>query len=224
VLPPPLCRLWDEGKQAEAEVLVSQSLRLFHIIAIPFIVGALLAGPSVVALLTTPAMALASRWAVALIAGGMLLYGMVILLSSVAFVTRQTTVILNANIIAVVGNLGLNLLILPFYPTVTIPAAVSVLAYGLSFSYAAWKIRHFMRLSFHWPTIARALLAAAGMAALLIALGYWPGTLAVSSVTPLALHISGAIVTYFALFLLVGGLSTKDRALVLGLLRRRVQG
>lgn len=221
VLPPPLCRLWDEGQRHEAEELVSQSLRLFLVLAIPFVVGALMAGPSVVALLTTPTMALAGRWAVALISAGMLFYGIVILLSGVAFVTRQTSVILTANVIAVIGNLGLNAALLPFYPDVTVPAAVSVVAYGLSFSYALYKVRPHLRITFRWPSLLRSLLAAGVMGGGLFALGYAPGSLGPTQVGQVALHIGAAIVLYFGVFLLIGGLSAADRQALIGLIRQK---
>lgn len=221
VLPPALCRLWDENNYQQAEQLVSYSLRLFLILAIPFSVGTLLVGPSMVAALTTPEMAFAGRWAVALIAVGMLFYGIVILLSSIAFVTRQTSVIFTANLIAIVGNIVLNVALLPFFPTVTVPAAVSVVAYGTAFTYALVKVRTHFRISFHWSSIVRSLLATLGMSASLVWSGYIPGTIGATEIATLGLTVGTGISSYFAIFIMIGGLPAAERALLASLLRRQ---
>ncbi len=221
VLPPPLCRLWDKKKPQQAEQLVSHALHLFLVLAIPFTAGALVVGPSVVAALTMPEMALAGRWAVALIALGMVFYGIVILLSSVAFVTRQTSVIFKANLIALAGNVALNLAILPFFPNVTVPAAVSVVAYGTAFAYALVKVRKHFRISFHWLSLVRSLLATLVMSASLVWSGYTPGTVGSTEIAVLALTVGAAISGYFAIFVMIGGLPAADRALLASLLRRQ---
>lgn len=221
VLPPPLCRLWDENHHIQAEQLVSQALRLFLILAIPFSAGALIVGPSVVAALTTPEMAFAGRWAVALIAVGMLFYGIVILLSSVSFVIRQTSVIFTANLIAVGGNIILNVALLPFFPTVTVPAAVSAVAYGAAFTYALYKVRKHFKISFNWLNLARSLLATFVMSAGLSWSNYGPGTIGSTDILVLTLTIAGAISSYFVVFLVIGGIPATDRALLVSLLRRQ---
>ncbi|WP_165792338.1 polysaccharide biosynthesis C-terminal domain-containing protein [Thalassospira lohafexi] len=220
VLPPPLCRLWDDKKHQQAEQLVSNALRLFLIIAIPFMVGALIIGPSVVAALTTPEMAFAGRWAVALIAIGMLFYGIIILLSSVAFVTRQTSVIFTANLIAIVGNVALNLVFLSIWPTVTVPAAVSAIVYGIAFSYALYKVRKHFSISFHWSSLIRSILATLVMSAVLCLTGYTPGTIGSTDILVLGLTVFAAMVSYFAVFLVIGGLPAVDRAALAILIRQ----
>lgn len=220
VLPPPLCRLWDEKKHQQAEQLVSNALRLFLVVAIPFTAGALIVGPSIVAALTTPEMAFAGRWAIALIAVGMMFYGITILLSSVAFVTRQTSVIFTANLIAIVGNVALNLVFLSIWPTVTVPAAVSAIVYGIAFSYALYKVRKHFSISFHWSSLIRSILATLVMSAGLCATSYMPGTIGSTDLPAIGLTVLSAIIGYFAVFLLIGGLPTADRAALALLIRQ----
>lgn len=212
VLPPPLCRLWDEKKHQQAEQLVSNAIRLFLIIAIPFTAGSLIVGPSVVAALTTPEMAFAGRWAITLIAVGMVFYGITILLSSVAFVTRQTSVIFTANLIAIAGNVALNLTFLPLWPTVTVPAAVSAIVYGIAFLYALYKVRSYFKVSFHWPSVIRSVLATFVMSGVLCATNYVPAKIGSTDVLTLGATVFTAIFIYFAVFLVIGGLPKADRA------------
>ncbi|KZB60468.1 hypothetical protein AUP42_07900 [Thalassospira lucentensis] len=221
ILPPTLCRLWDENKIQQAELLVSHALRLFLILAIPFCVGALIVGPTLLATLTTPEIAYSGRWALALIALAMLFYGIVIILSSVTFVTRQTSVIFAANLIAIILNVGLNLALLSSFPTVTIPAAVSIAAYASAAVYALLKVSPSFKVSFHWPSLLRSLFATLMMTVGLVWCNYLPGSVETTNIIPLTATIAGAIVGYFAVFLLVGGLQASDRTILAGLFRRQ---
>ncbi|WP_417835076.1 lipopolysaccharide biosynthesis protein [Thalassospira xiamenensis] len=221
ILPPTLCRLWDENKPQQAEKLVSHALRLFLVLAIPFCVGALIVGPSILATLTTREIAYSGRWALALIALAMLFYGIVIILSSVTFVTRQTSVIFAANLIAMVMNLGLNLALISSFPTITIPAAVSIAAYASAAAYALIKVRPSFQISFPWPSLIRSLFATLIMTVGLVWCNYMPGSVETTDIISLTVTIAGAIGSYFAVFLLIGGLQASDITLLAGLFRRQ---
>lgn len=220
VLTPYLCALWDKNDRLQAEKIGSETLRAYLVLSIPFVAGALLVGPSILALLTTQGIAATTRWATAMIATGILLYGFVVLVSCAAFVTRQTKIIIKSSIVAVLVNAVLNCLLLPIYPDVNVAAGTTIVSYGIAFIYAWTKIRPHFAFSFHVPTCLRALFATLVMGVFLWFAGYEPGMVTQNGIMYLILSISGAMLVYLVSFIAIGGLSDTDRATFFSLFRR----
>ena len=211
VLPPLQCRLWDEGREEEVGIFTGQAFRVLSIFSVPFVTGAFLAGPQVVRLLTNEEVAFAGRWVTGLVATGMFFYGVLILVSGVGFVVRRTRVILASNAIAVAVNFLVNILLLPEVPSITVPACASAVGYAVAAAYALQKINRTVKAALPGATLAKAAIASTVMAVVLLKAGYWPGTVGETSAMLLALHIAFSVIVYFATFIMIGGLSRRDR-------------
>lgn len=220
VLPPPLCRLWDAGRRDEAVHLASQTIRFFLILAIPFVVGTFLVGPSMVALLTTPDIALHARWISGSVSVAMVFYGLTIIVSNMAFITRQTRLIFTVQLVAVGVNVLVNLSVLPFCPDITVPALASVVAYGGGAFLALRGLRKTMRLSISGLSLIRAVGAALIMAVPLILAGFRPGQVEADGVIWVIGSVLVAVGVYFAAFVGLGGLSRQDLKTLSTLLKR----
>ncbi|WP_170310158.1 MATE family efflux transporter [Thalassospira povalilytica] len=220
VLTPALCKLWDTKNIYAAEQLFFQAVRFYIIIGVPFVVGTLLVGPSLIAVLTTPSIAESGRWAVALISVGIFFYGFVILISSAAFVIRHTKIIIYANIVAVTVNILLNLVFLQVYPNVSVPAAISIASYGVAFAYALSAVRATFVFTFDVSTIFCVFFASFVMAITLWFAGYSPGGIKLESELFLASKVALGAVVYFIALFFAGGLSKADLELVFSSFQR----
>lgn len=220
VLPPQLSRLVDLGDKAEANRLLRLCLRLHVIIAVPFVIGALMVGPSLVQLLANSAVAEASRWVTPLIALGMAFYGVILLVSYIAFVLGQTWRIMRANIIAVGLNLALNIAFLTMIPDIAVVALATMLSYAVAAVYCVVAVRPHWSIPFEPALMVRCLAAGGLMGAALLGMGFYPGLPLDASPWLLAPAILGGAVVYFVVLLLVGGICRADITVVLGLLRR----
>lgn len=221
VLPPQLSRLMDQGGRAEAEGLVGLCLRLHIVLAVPFVIGAWLVGPSLICLLATPVVAEESRWVAPLIALGMAFYGAVLLVSYIGFVLGQTWRIMRANIIAVVLNLVLNVVLLSIIPDIAVVAFATMVSYAVAAFYSVRAVRPYWKIPFDGRLLVRSLGAGLVMATALWGVGFYPGqVLDISLWLVLPVVIGGAIV-YFGALVLFGGISRAEVVTMLGLLRRR---
>ena len=221
VLPTQMSRLWDQGNRIEAEYLVKLCLHMFLMIAIPFVVGALLTGPSVLALLANAKCATAARWVVPLVASGMVFYGVVLLFQQIGFVTGHNARIQGVNAIALIANFGLNATILPFLPDITVAGATTLVAYLLAATMSIRVMLPVWRIPVDWGRLMRYVVATGIMAALLLVLGYRPGLVQEVSVLRLVCDVVGAMTSYFVGLMLVGGFSRKDLGLLVNLIRKR---
>ncbi|WP_439816263.1 lipopolysaccharide biosynthesis protein [Zavarzinia sp. CC-PAN008] len=221
VLPPALSRLVDAGDQAGASRLFDRFMHLFLIVAIPFVAGCTMVGPSLVALLATPAAAEASRLVMPLVSLAAVPYGIMILVSYAAFVLGRTRQVLEANLIAIGVSLGLCALLLPHYPGLVVPAATTLVGYALAGAYAVRFARAHWPVHWRYGLVARALAAAGIMALGLALLGFpvaAPATLP-AGIVLLAVPLAAGL--YFAVLALLGGL---DRSLFLDLMSGGARG
>ena len=220
VLPPALSRFVDGDDLPRARALFDNAMRIFLMLSIPFVIGCAMVGPSVLALLTTPAIAEASRLVLPLVALGMLFYGIMVMITYLAFVLGRTREILTANLIAIGTSLGLATLMLPIWPSIVVPAAAALIGYAISAGYA---IRFARR---HWPIdwkpllLLRCVVSALVMALLLAGLGFGVGQPAAISMVVLIAAIPGAILTYFLVLAAIGGVDREAVTLVRTLARR----
>ncbi len=157
VLLPRLSRLLDLDQKAEATHLVAQTIRIFLLLALPFLAGVVVVGCDVLTLYTTPAAAEEARYALPLIAAGTIFYGLFLIYTTVSSVLLNTRQILKANLVAMVMNVGLNIVLLRFIPDIAVAAATTLLSYllilysitrGLEGEWlSAFKISYLIRLA-----------------------------------------------------------------------------
>lgn len=218
--------LWmvGRGERAAAERLVGSFVQLFWLVAWPFAVGALMLGPSLVSLIATPEIGVVSRYVTPLIAVASVFYGITLFAFQVAYVLGRAGTILGAYLAGAALNIGLNLLLLPRFQDIMVPAATTLVGYVVSCLYITLRLPSVWRIHLDWRAALRFLAAATWMAVLLWSLGYRPA--AVASVSWLALSgaIAAAIVVYFSVLGAIGGFGSRERAQiaeVMGLMRLR---
>lgn len=217
-LPPLLVRLVDAGERHRAERVFDGFLQIFLMIGIPFTAGCAMIGNNLVALLATMETARAALWVTPLVALAGLLYGLMTLISFPAFALGRTRQILATNAIAILVSLGLCAAILPFWRSITVPAATTLVGYGIA---ALCALRFARR---HWPIVwygrqvFRYVLASAAMVVLLYEIGFVPGAVVPCSPARLAFAITAAVTCYLGALALTGGIGVRRlRRMVAGL-------
>ena len=222
ILVPALSRLVDVGQREEAGAMMATVLRLFFMVAVPIVIGALMTGPSLVGLLATREIGALSRWVAPLVAAATIFYGIVRLASTAAFVIGRTTAILAANAAGAAVNLLLNLVLLPLLRDITVAAATTLAGYLVDYVCLVWTLRAIWPFEVDWNSILRYLAAAMGMGAFLWFLGFHVGEVADMGAIALALRIAAAIPVYFVLLLLLGAIGREEMAQLVNLARREV--
>jgi O-antigen/teichoic acid export membrane protein len=212
VLEPTLARMIDEGRRREAERLFDGFLGAFLMIGVAFAVGALMVGPSLLALITNREIGEAGLWVVPLVALGSIFYGVMRLAALIAYVVGRTRAILTANIIGAATTLTLNLAILPWIPDLWVPAAAMAIAYAAGGIYVVRALRPAWPLTVDWGSVVRYAASGLAMAALLWGLGFRPGLLFSGSSLALVAAVPAGAAAYFAALALMGGIGRKEVA------------
>jgi len=220
ILVPALSRLIDLGERAEAERLLAAFLRLFLMFALPFAVGALMMGPTILGLLASPEIGIASRWVAPLMAVASIFLGIMRLASLVAFVMGRTRTILGASLVGAGLNIALNVIVLAMIRDIAVPAASALVGYVAAAVYTVLALRPVWRIGFEWRAIARYCIAAAAMGIALRLLGYSPGTVEPVSPFVLAAVLPAGGIAYFAALAAIGGFGRREINQIGNLLRR----
>jgi Na+-driven multidrug efflux pump len=206
LLPPILGRLVDSGDRTGAERIASDFLNFFLMIAIPFAIGALLAGPSIVALLADAQTAYASRWVTCLVVLGTSLYGISVLHYQAAYVLARMQLVMMANLIGAILNIALNALLLYIFRDLTVAALASLISYGATTLYIVFALRRDWHFRIDWGRIGKFIIATIPMAVLLMLLGLRPLAVNPMGVMPLIGLVAGAATIYFVILWMWGGL------------------
>ena len=136
------------------------------------VVGSLLMGPSLIGLLTTPAIGLASAWVTPLIALATVFYGIARLASTVAYVLSRTMLILWANIAGAGVTIGLNLILLPLLHSITASGLAAAVGQLVNCLYVLLALRSVWRFPVNLSATIRCCGAAGVMAGVLTGLGF----------------------------------------------------
>ena len=185
------------------------------------VVGSLLMGPSLIGLLTTPEIGLASAWVTPLIALATVFYGIARLASTVAYVLRRTMLILWANLAGAGVTIGLNLILLPLLHNITASGLAAAAGQFVNCLYVLLALRSVWRFPVNLSATIRCCGAAGVMAGVLLALGFRPGDVSSSGVASLAVDLALAIPAYFGALLLLGGIRQRDWMQLKNLASRR---
>jgi len=167
VLVPAMAGAIDSGDKHEAESMLHNTLKVFLALAFPFILGAAFLGQPILALLANPAVGVAGRRVVPLIAIATLLYGWNYITFNALFVKMETGLWLRANALAAALSMTLNLVILYFFRHIEIAAVTAITAYGCALLFVhrshsrSWPVR------LDYPFLMRISIGVAGMSAVL---------------------------------------------------------
>lgn len=213
IMLPNLNRLIDRGSIAEAEGLIQVMLNLLLLIALPFAAASFFVAPTLLRVLTNAEIASASRWVTPVVACAAICYGAMLIAGQVAFALRKTRVLAVANASGGAINIALNLLLLPVFASILLPAATTLIGYGVGLAVTVVFLRRFWRFRIDWRGALRSVAAAAAMTLLLYQLGYRPGVVALQAPAMLGGSIAGGVVVYFAVLWLTGVRIADFRAL-----------
>src|SRR5262249_32049934 len=128
----------------------------------------------------------------------------------IGFVLGRTKTMLGATLVGGGLNLALNLVLVPLFRDITVPAATTLLAYGVSCGYAIYKLRPLWRVQVAWGLVLRYVVAAVAMGAVLWLLGFRPATPTSVGVLPLLGAIVAGALVYFASLATLGGLDWRE--------------
>lgn len=215
IMLPNLNRLIDQGKTVEAECLIQVMLNLLLLIALPFAAASFFVAPTLLRVLTNAEIASVSRWVTPVVACAAICYGAMLIAGQVAFALRRTRVIAVANASGSAINIVLNLLLLPVFASILLPAATTLIGYAVGLTLTAVSLRRYWRFRIDRLGALRCVVASAAMTLLLYQLGYRPGVFTAQSPATLAASIAAGIVVYFAV-LWISGVRIRDFRAVFG--------
>jgi O-antigen/teichoic acid export membrane protein len=131
-----LARAVDHGNDSEARRMFEYTIKIFLLVAIPFVFGCLALGRPVLTLLANDQVAARGMVVAPIVALGTLFYGLSLLLSNVLFVRLKTHTIFHINVVAALSNLAANIVLLYAFRSIFVAAVTTLLSYLGAFVYA----------------------------------------------------------------------------------------
>jgi O-antigen/teichoic acid export membrane protein len=199
-LPQLMSNAVDSKNENEAHRMLNYALKIFLLLAIPFIFGSMVLGKPLLTLLANREVAGNSYLVTPIVALGTLFYGLNIILSNVLFVRMKTYAMFKMNFFAAIFNLLANLILLYFFRNIIVAAITTFLSYFIAFVYINKIVKVDWPVDFQPVVILKTMTAALFMAILLFWVSFKAG--GSNSVAMLAGKIVLGIVVY------VGGLFT----------------
>lgn len=167
VLPPLICKSFDLGHKAEANDMLNYTLRIFLILAIPYIMGSFIMRKQLLLLIANIEVAQHAQYVVSLIAIGSLFYGLNLILSTILFVKIKTILILKLNLIISVINIIFNIILLYLFKNIITAAIVNILCFLVGFIFIKHVISSEWPLSFNFRMVFKPILASIVMGVVL---------------------------------------------------------
>lgn len=133
VLQPLLSRAIDTGKEEEAHTMLNYTIKVFLLLAIPFIAGAAVLSSPLLNLFANAEVSQKAYMVTPVIALATLFLGLNIILSNVLWVRMKTSVMFKINIIAAVLNLSLNFILLYIFRNILAAAFTTLISYLINF-------------------------------------------------------------------------------------------
>lgn len=210
VLPPLLSRATDTGRENEVKSLVNYSIKLFLLIAIPFIVGSYVLSKPLLELLTNKEVANAAYLATPIIATGILFYGLNLILSNILFVRLKTKVMFGITALSAVLNLILNILLIYIFRDILVAAVTTLVSYFVSFIVLNAKIKKYLEVDYNLRVVLKCLLSSVLMVIPLYYIKLNIGT----DIAALLLSIFISVMAYIALLFAFRTFNTKELSFV----------
>jgi O-antigen/teichoic acid export membrane protein len=208
VLPQLLSKAVDKNNEYDAQKMLDYAIKIFLLLAIPFIFGSIILGKQILLILANQDVAENAYLIAPVVALGTLFYGLNIILSNVLFVRMKTYLMFKINLFASIFNLLANLILLYFLRNIIVPAITTFLSYLLAFLYIN-KIVKMERwnVNFQWGIILKAVVASLFMCGILFWLSLTEFHV---SIVILIGKLFLGIFTYIIGLLVFGAISTKE--------------
>ena len=215
-LPQLLSQAVDNDSEYEAQRMLNYALKIFLLLAIPFIFGSMALGKPILTLLANREVAENGYLVTPIVALGILFYGLNIILSNVLFVRLKTYAMFKMNLFAAVFNLLANLILLYFFRNIIVAAITTFLSYFIAFIYIYKIVNKNWYMDFQPVIIVKSILASLFMGGLL----FWASFKAVevNSAAMLAGELVLGIVAYIGGLFVLRTFSKKELQFVKKLL------
>ena len=132
-VPALLARAEDSSNRSEVSLLMSVSMRTVLLFSVPFVAGTVVYGWDVLALLMTDEVADMAYPATVAVAAAIVFYGLFTVRGFLLYVKQRTLALFAAAAAAAGLNVGLNVVLLPFYGNILVPALTTLAAYVVAY-------------------------------------------------------------------------------------------
>lgn len=167
LLPSVLPQYYDENNIEKVRVFLKYSMKYFLLIAIPSTFGLSMLSKPILMILTTPEIALNGYLITPFIALSALLFGVYAIVSNVFILKKETQITATIWIIAAVSNLGLNILLVPYFGILG-AAAITLIAYTIAFILTLIYSFKFFKFDFDLIFILKSIIASVLMSTIII--------------------------------------------------------
>lgn len=208
VIPQLLSRSVDNDEEHEARRMVNYAIKIFLLIAIPFVFGSAVLGKSILTLLATSEVADKACLITPIVALGTLFYGLNCILSNVLYVRLRTYAMFGMNIFASAFNLIINLIFIYLFKSIIVAAISTFLSYFIVFIYIYRAVSEDWNVDLQPASIVKSVIASSVMFALLSWVSFNFRTH--NTVGMLFVELVMGIVVYFAVLLTLGTFSKKE--------------
>lgn len=207
-LPQLLSKAIDSDNEYEAQRMLNYALKIFLLLAIPFIFGSMVLGKPILSLLANREVAEKAYFITPIVALGALFCGLSFLLSYVLFAQQKTYMMFKVNLFAAVFNLLANLIFLYFFRSISVAAITTFLSYLISFIYVYRIVSKDWPMDFQPLTIVKSVAASAFMYVLLFWISFYFKEANIVSMLVCELVIG--IIIYFVALLVLKAFSEKE--------------
>jgi len=207
-LPQLLSKAVDSEKEHEAQKMLNYAIKIFLLLAIPFIFGSMVFGRPILTLLANSEIAKKAYLVTPIVALGTLFYGLNIIFSNALFVRMKTFAIFKMNLFASVFNLLANLILLYFFRNIIIAAITTFLSYFVAFLYINKIVKKHWLVNFQLRTIAKSIMASLFMGGLLLWISFNFG--GVNTLSMLTVEIVLGTLVYLGVLLVLRTFSNKE--------------
>ena len=197
-----LSKLYDEGRMDEVKTHLSYSLKYLLAVVIPFVFGAAILAEPILKMFSTPEIASQGYRVTPVIALATLLLSASGIISSILMLTRKTKIMAFVWLIAVVLNIGLNILVVPLIGI--LGAAITTLfVYLLVMGVMSYYSFKELKFSINWHFIIKSLLASA-----IMSVAIW--LMAPQGNVTTILAVVAGVVIYGVILILLKGFSKEE--------------
>lgn len=163
VLSPLFSKATDSDDKNEVKVMADYAIKLFLMLAIPFISGCFILSKPLLMLLANKEVADAAYLTSPLIALATLFYGLNLVFSQIFLVKLKTKIIFGVNVLSALLNLVLNIIFIYIFKDIIVAAITTLISYLVSFIFLNKKIQDDVKISFDYKFIFKSVVSSAIM-------------------------------------------------------------
>lgn len=218
VMPQLMSKAVDGNNEHEAQRMLNYAIKIFLILAVPFVLGSAVLSKSILTLFANREVAENAYIVTPIVALGTLFCGLSFLLSNIFWVRLKTAALFKMNVFAAGFNLLANFIFLYLYRNINVAAITTLVSYFIGFMYAYKVASKDWQIDFQVPALSKSLVASIVMAAVLywISFGLRDIGLSIALVCELSLGLS----TYVAVLLILKTFSLNELLFVRNLVWR----